>query len=98
MVFQFVKRVEEISFEQMQLLGDIELIDVRDLDERKQKHIGGKHIPAQVILKRLHEINTSKPVILYCQAGVRSRTIAHKLAKALPNAKIYSLKGGIVDS
>ncbi|MEO7961137.1 MAG: HesA/MoeB/ThiF family protein [Ginsengibacter sp.] len=72
-----------------------ELIDVRNADERAAFHIGGKHIPLQVLQERLPDEELTMPVVFYCETGRRSVEaikIAHKIFQ---NKSFFSLEGGL---
>jgi len=71
------------------------LVDVREDDERKSFHIGGRHIPLQQFLQQsFADINPSDTIVIYCERGGRSLQSARYLRKqGFVNA--YSLKGGM---
>jgi adenylyltransferase/sulfurtransferase len=52
---------------------NIFLLDVRDLNEHKDKNIGGICIPVSELDKRINEIPVDKCVYVYCQTGRRSK-------------------------
>ena len=74
---------------------DIELIDVRTMEERTAQHIGGKHIPLQELEQfDLTRYDAAQHFYFYCQTGIRSLQAAKKLrARGYENA--FSLKNGI---
>lgn len=52
---------------------ELQLIDVRTPSEYENGHLAkAKLIPLQELESRLHEIDKSKPVLLYCRSGNRS--------------------------
>jgi rhodanese-related sulfurtransferase len=56
------------------------LIDVRSAGEFASGHVdGAKNIPVDTIGTRLGEIPKDKPVVVYCQSGVRSARAAQVL-------------------
>lgn len=71
-----------------------QLIDVRTVVEREQYQIGGEHIPFDEMIQRKSEINTDRPVILYCEKGIRSMLMVQRL-EALGFTNLYNLKSGI---
>ena len=71
------------------------LIDVRELWEREDGHIGGVHIPVHEIPARLAEIKTELPVVVYCQSGARGKTATLLLSDIAPQFKTYNLAGGM---
>ncbi len=74
--------------------NEIVLLDVRELHERDIHHIGGIHIPLNDLTKRLDELNPDKKIIVYCQAGTRSKN-AVKLLLANGFNDVASLAGGL---
>lgn len=53
--------------------GDYQLIDVRSPEEYQSFNIPGSHnIPIDQFSKHIEEIDTTKPVIVYCASGMRS--------------------------
>jgi rhodanese-related sulfurtransferase/rubrerythrin len=59
---------------------DYSLIDVRQEWEYKEYHLpGAKLIPLADLLDRMHEIESDKPVFVYCLSGGRSRAAASLL-------------------
>lgn len=54
---------------------DVQLIDVRTPGEFASESIPGSlNIPLANLSSRLNEIDKSRPIIVYCQSGVRSRS------------------------
>jgi adenylyltransferase/sulfurtransferase len=72
-----------------------ELIDVRNDDERRQFSIGGKHIPVREIDKNFTLIDFKKKVVFYCASGRRSAEAVKIARKQFPDAKLFSLDGGM---
>ena len=71
------------------------LVDVRQPDEYRQGHLpGAKLIPLDDLPEHLEELDPSKPTLVYCAAGVRSRAGASILTRA-GFAEAYSMEGGI---
>lgn len=71
------------------------LVDVRELHEREESSLGGDHIPLHQLPSRYHSLIDVPVIVLYCKSGVRSAKAALYLRTVLPNAKIYSLQGGV---
>jgi rhodanese-related sulfurtransferase len=75
---------------------DLQIIDVREQFEFAMGHIhDAKLIPVGRLESRMGEIDKTKPILLYCATGSRSRAAAQFLAQA-GYSKIYNLKLGIV--
>ncbi len=74
------------------------LLDVRTHLERNNFHIGGIHIPLNELPNRLSEIPTNKPILVYCNTGLRSaRAIEYLKTKNL-KVNIIKLKNGLSES
>jgi len=74
---------------------EFSIVDVRQPAEYKQGHLpGAKLIPLGELPARLEELDPSKPTLVYCAAGVRSRAGASILTRA-GFAEAYSMEGGI---
>ena len=77
---------------------DALILDVREDKEFEQGHIlGSKHLP----LSRLDEglkglkADKSKPVVVVCNSGARSKSVCSKLNK-LEYASVHNLTGGVM--
>jgi rhodanese-related sulfurtransferase len=75
---------------------DVQLLDVREMDEWRAGHIADSfHIPLAEVAMRTADLDPGKPVIAVCHSGVRSLYAADILRKAgFRDAR--SLVGGIV--
>jgi len=59
------------------------LLDVRSDAEFRGGHIeGAKNIPVQVLAARMRELDLTKPIVVYCRSGARSRSAAGALRQA----------------
>jgi rhodanese-related sulfurtransferase/rubrerythrin len=75
--------------------GEFNLIDVRTPKEYEEVHLpGAELIPIGEMAKRISEIDPDKPTIVYCAAGVRSRSAAIMLSGA-GFENVHSMEGGI---
>lgn len=70
------------------------LLDVRTNEEREAFHIGGQHIPLDELEHRFLEINTQKPLIVYCRSGNRSKKAIDFLKDQL-QIELINLKNGM---
>ena len=80
------------------MLGSKEavVIDVRSRNEWDEGHIPeAKHIPLGYLSDRLAEVPSNRPVVVQCQAGVRS-AIAASLLRSLGRTNVTNLVGGFV--
>jgi molybdopterin/thiamine biosynthesis adenylyltransferase/rhodanese-related sulfurtransferase len=74
---------------------DLYILDVREPHEYQICNIGGHLIPLGEILKRVHELDSSREIVAHCRSGKRSAEAAEFLRKA-GFRKIWNLKGGIL--
>lgn len=72
-----------------------ELVDVRSLRERDEFDIGGRHIPVEEVEENLDYFNNGNTKVLYCSTGKRSAEAVKLIRQKFPNAKVYSLDGGL---
>lgn len=77
-------------------LNSYNLLDVREVYERDQYHIGGIHIPLRELDRRKLELPVDKDIVVYCKAGVRSKIAIKKLQEHFPK-KLLNLKNGLVN-
>jgi rhodanese-related sulfurtransferase len=73
----------------------IQLIDVRTLEKHAAFNIGGKLIPYDEIMIRLHEISPDQPIVTYCTSGGRSM-MALQLLLSAGFLSVKSLDGGML--
>jgi len=73
---------------------DIQLLDVRTAQENEMNNIGGILIPLSELSHRLNELNTQKPIVVYCQSGKRSLQ-ALKILSERDFKSIRYLQGGL---
>lgn len=92
--------MQNISATEMQKITkqtpDIYLLDVRTLGEYTQKRIKGAHlIPIDQIQRRINEIPKNRPVIVYCETGMRSAQVGRYL-DSLGYQGVSNLSQGIM--
>lgn len=74
---------------------DVKLIDVREPHELKISHIDGAElIPLGTLASRMHELDSSEEIVLFCKSGTRSARALELLAGA-GFRKVKNLRGGI---
>ena len=77
--------------------GEVDVIDVRELDERDSGFIpGSKHIPYRLLRAYGAAVAGDKPVVTICESGARAAVAASVLAAAGVDARPV-LHGGIPD-
>jgi len=76
---------------------ELNIIDVREIDEYQQINIGGQNLPLATIPHKLADLEKFKEqeLIVYCQTGVRSG-MAKKYLEQQGFTKVRNLLGGIV--
>lgn len=72
-----------------------ELIDVRSPQEHDLFDIGGRNIPADEIGENMDYFNSDSAKVLYCSTGKRSAEAVKLIKQTYPEAKVFSLEGGI---
>lgn len=92
--------MQNISATEMQkalkLSPAVYLLDVRTLGEYTQKRIkGAKLIPIDQVQNRINEIPKNRPIIIYCETGVRSSAVGRYL-DSLGYKEVSNLSQGIM--
>ncbi|MBS1522969.1 MAG: HesA/MoeB/ThiF family protein [Bacteroidetes bacterium] len=72
-----------------------ELIDVRTDRERDEYNIGGMHIPLIELEDHLDYFKGSGEKVIYCATGKRSADAVKVIKQKYPDAKVFSLAGGL---
>lgn len=76
---------------------DIQLIDVREADERAIATIPNAiHIPLGQVMARASEIDPSRETVIHCKMGGRSARAIEALNRSGFEGKLINLKGGII--
>lgn len=87
---------QEITYEELLASGDkYNLLDVRSYEEHTAHNIGGMNIPLNELLARTDEVSLDKPLVVYCQTGVRSVRAIEILEEEFENGVFVNLDGGI---
>jgi rhodanese-related sulfurtransferase len=85
-----------ISWDELQAHdpGSVQLIDVRTAEEFELGSIpGARHIDLNTLRERLDEVARDKPVVIFCQVGLRGY-LAWKILKQSGFTDIHNLSGG----
>ena len=91
-----------VTPEEMQTIlhsEDVQLIDVRTPEEYSDGHIENSQnidFKSPTFGEDILVLDKSKPVVVYCRSGKRSRNSSKILMKA-GFAKVYDLEGGILE-
>lgn len=72
-----------------------ELVDVRTDRERDAYDIGGKHMPLIELEDHLDYFTGNAEKVFYCATGKRSAEAVKIVKHKYPDAKVYSLDGGL---
>jgi molybdopterin/thiamine biosynthesis adenylyltransferase/rhodanese-related sulfurtransferase len=75
--------------------GTIELVDIRTDQERDEIDIGGIHFEADEIDDHITYLINQTIKVLYCSSGKRSGEAVKQIRQKYPQAKVYSLDGGL---
>lgn len=81
--------------ERMQNDEDILLVDVREPWEHEAFNIGGLLIPMGDIFNNIALIPRDKPVIFYCEKGIRSALIIQRLQHKFNYTNLINLSSGM---
>ena len=86
----------EITTDELDGLGDIQLVDVRTPEEREAGRIPDDtaHIPYDELTARAGELDTSRQIVFYCRSGERSRVAADAFEAS--GFEAANLTGGIL--
>ena len=74
---------------------EVQLVDVREVYERLNGHIGGIHIPLIEVLANQQEIAVVGKVIFYCSGGIRSAQAIARLSSHTNADNFYNLEDGL---
>ena len=74
---------------------DFVLIDVREDFEHEHFNIGGTLMPMGTVVENIQNIPTDKPVIFYCEKGIRSVIVIQKLEEKFGYTNLVNLRGGM---
>lgn len=74
---------------------DIILIDVREPWEHEIFDIGGLLIPMNTVFEKIDKIPLDKPVVIYCQKGIRSALVIQRLHQRFHYHNLINLTGGM---
>ncbi|MFI5159445.1 MAG: ThiF family adenylyltransferase [Sphingobacteriales bacterium] len=73
----------------------LELLDIRTDQERDDIDIGGEHIEIDELEDHWNYINNGTIKVLYCSSGKRSSEAVKMIKQKFPEAKVFSLEGGL---
>ena len=73
----------------------LELLDIRTDEERDEIDIGGEHIEMDELEDYWDYINNGTTKVLYSSSGKRSGEAVKMIKQKFPEAKVFSLEGGL---
>ncbi len=73
----------------------LELVDIRTDQERDAINIGGLHFEADEVDDYVEYLTNDRLKVLYCSSGKRSAEAVKLIKQKWPDAKVYSLEGGL---
>ncbi|MEG0153691.1 MAG: rhodanese-like domain-containing protein [Cellulosilyticaceae bacterium] len=93
---KFDKTMQEVKHD-LDTRNDIQLLDVREVDEYKDGHIkGALLLPlGEVEKKAALKLSKQQDIYVYCRSGQRSNTACKRL-RALGYTNVYNI-GGIMN-
>ena len=68
---------------------------MREDFEHEHFNIGGNLMPMGTVLQNLLQIPTDKPVIFYCEKGIRSVIVIQRLEEGYGYTNLINLTGGM---
>jgi rhodanese-related sulfurtransferase len=75
--------------------ANLQVIDVREPDEREAGYIAGsRHIPLVTLTSQAQTVDRDRPVVFYCRVGGRSDMAAQAFRTA--GFEAYSMSGGLL--
>lgn len=93
-------RLEVTAFQKAIAQKDIQLLDVRTLQEYEQGHIKNALLmdvkQQENFIESLNNLDKNKPTYIYCRSGRRSQTALRFMIKS-KFKQVYDLKGGYLD-
>jgi rhodanese-related sulfurtransferase len=71
-----------------------QLVDVRTIQEFEKGYIPSAiNIPVDEMRERIKELDTTKPIYIYCEAGLRGY-LAHRMLRQSGFEQVFNLSGG----
>jgi len=95
-----IKKIDKAGLKEVIKQENVQLIDVRTMEEYEAHHIGEAVnfyiIYRKTFVDQIKDLDKEKPVYVYCKIGGRSKRAA-KLLKEKGFLKIYDYSGGYND-
>ena len=93
-----IKLVTVEEFKELEGLRDVQLIDIRTLEEYNSGYIEGYQnmdYLSDTFKVEMETLDKSKPIVIYCRSGGRSGRCANLMLE-IGFKEIYDLEGGII--
>lgn len=89
-----MKEINVLDLKERMVVGDIVLIDVREVYELEIAKIDDAlHIPINKIQREIEQMNKEKEYAIMCHSGYRSAQVCNYMANA--GFKVFNVQGGI---
>jgi rhodanese-related sulfurtransferase len=75
--------------------AELLLIDVREPFEHDRFNIGGELLPLAEVPAIFSKLPLDRPVVFYCEKGVRSQIAIQRLQDKFPFQNLFNLSGGL---
>lgn len=89
--------IKNVSYDELKQLlnsNNLQLVDVREVEEHEIENIGGINIPLSQFEAMYSSLDSTKTIALYCASGVRSNRFANLLLEK-GFKDIFNLDGGV---
>lgn len=75
---------------------EIQIIDIREVEERDICSLKSDHIPMDKVLERAEDLRKDIPLVIHCKAGDRASAVVHMLCRKHHMDNVFNLEGGII--
>ncbi len=91
-----LKSIEANAFTTLLADKDLELLDVRTVEEFENGHLkAAKNIPLDILENQTDRIDKTKPIYVICQSGIRSQKAIVLLQALFPKSEFINVIGGM---
>ena len=86
----------EIALDMAREMDDVLFVSLLENWEKDEKFDDRLNLPFSEFKASDPALKTSRPLVFYCQSGIRSAVALNRFNMAFPDRKAYSLKGGLL--